>query len=164
VFGLTKVHQFHLEISAKDFEAMQPARGKSPFGFGGPGGKPGGGKPEKPAEKPNNKTAETHRSAFGMEFPWVHGKLIAQGKTYEDSGIRYKGNASYMMSAGKLKRNFKIELDRYDNTLRYRGLKTITLNSGAADPDRMREALAYAIFNAAGVPAPRTAFVEVTLT
>ena len=32
------------------------------------------------------------------------------------------------------------------------------------DPTRGREALAYAVFRAAGVPAPRTAFAEVTLT
>src|SRR5437764_6819634 len=32
------------------------------------------------------------------------------------------------------------------------------------DPAKVREALAYAVFRAAGVPAPRSAFAEVTLT
>ena len=32
------------------------------------------------------------------------------------------------------------------------------------DPAKAREALAFAVFRAAGVPAPRTAFAEVTLT
>src|SRR5205823_8507436 len=67
-------------------------------------------------------------------------------------------------SARGLKRNFKIELDHYDTDLRFRGLKIINLNAGAMDPTKAREALSYAVFRAAGVPAPRTAFAEVTLT
>src|SRR5437899_1016785 len=81
LFGLTKVHEFHLEFAAKQWEKMQPAggplgfpggpgrpgggRGGFPGGPGGPGGFPGGpAGPEKPAEK----VADTHRgSGFGME-------------------------------------------------------------------------------------------------
>src|SRR5207248_9690156 len=36
--------------------------------------------------------------------------------------------------------------------------------AGSLDPTRSRETLAFAVFRAAGVPAPRTAFAEVTLT
>ena len=64
----------------------------------------------------------------------------------------------------RAKRNFRLDLDHYDEDLRFHGLKSITLNAGAMDPTRGREALSYAIFRAAGVPAPRTAFAEVTLT
>src|SRR5947209_1001594 len=42
VFGLTKVWQFHLEITAKDWDKMQPVGGMR--GFGGPG--PGFGGPD----------------------------------------------------------------------------------------------------------------------
>ena len=38
------------------------------------------------------------------------------------------------------------------------------LQSGALDPTKAREALAFALFREAGVPAPRTAMAEVTLT
>ena len=38
------------------------------------------------------------------------------------------------------------------------------LQSGALDPTKAREALAFALFREAGVPAPRTALAEVTLT
>ncbi len=38
------------------------------------------------------------------------------------------------------------------------------LQSGTLDPTRAREALAFAFFRAAGVPAPRTAIAEVALT
>ena len=47
IFGLTKVYDFHLKVSAKDFDRMQPSGGmRGPGGFrggpGGPGGPPGG--------------------------------------------------------------------------------------------------------------------------
>src|SRR5207247_11426189 len=62
------------------------------------------------------------------------------------------------------KRNVNIELDEYDSDLPFQRLKTINLNAGAMDPTRGREALSFAVFRAAGVPAPRTAYAEVTLT
>ncbi|MBI1914630.1 MAG: CotH kinase family protein [Planctomycetes bacterium] len=160
VFGLTKVHDLHLEISAKEWEKMQAVTGGMRFP-GGPGGFGGPQRPEKPAEKP----ADVHKgNGFGMEFPWAHGQLTEDGKTYKDLGLRYKGNASYLMSARGLKRNFKIELDHYHADQRYHGLKTINLNAGAMDPTRAREALSFAVFRAAGVPAPRTSYAQVTLT
>src|SRR5207249_8779911 len=65
---------------------------------------------------------------------------------------------------GQLRRNLKIDIDRYHKGQAFHGMKMITLNSGAADPTRYREALAYPLYLAAGVPAPRTAFAQVTLT
>jgi spore coat protein H len=166
VFGLTKVHTFHVEVSAKEWQAMQPAGGGMRFGPPRPGGADKDkAPPEKaPPEKPGEEPRERHRGAFGTEFPWAHGDLSEDGTAYRDLGIRYKGNASYMASARGLKRNLKFELDRFDDNGRYFGLKTINLNAGALDPTRGREALAYALFRAAGVPAPRTAFAEVSLT
>jgi spore coat protein CotH len=170
VFGLTKVRQLHLQLSAKEWERMQPVGGMrfpggpgGPGGFGGPGGP--GGPGGKPADKPGEEPVERHKgSGFGIEFPWAHGELTEDGRTYKDVGVRFKGNASYMASARGLKRNFKIELDHYDKDQRYQGLKTINLNAGAMDPTRGREALSFAVFRAAGVPAPRTAYAAVTLT
>ncbi len=174
IFGLTKVWQFHLQFTAKEWETMQPTGGmRFPGGPGGPGGRPGfppgpGGAekpPEKPTDKPADKPTDVHKgSGFGIEYPWVHGEFTVDGKTYKNLGVRYKGNASYMAAARGLKRNFKIELDHYDDEMRFQGLKTINLNAGAMDPTKGHEVLSYAVFRAAGVPAPRTAFVEATLT
>jgi spore coat protein CotH/Ca2+-binding EF-hand superfamily protein len=160
VFGLTKLHQMHLEFTAKEWERMQQVVG----GMGGPGRGPGG--PAKPPEpKPGEEPIERHKgSGFGMQFPWAHADLSAGGKDYEDIGIRYKGNFSYVASTRGLKRNFKIELDHYDADLRFHGLKTLNLNAGAVDQTKMREALSFSVFRAAGVPASRTAYAEVTLT
>jgi spore coat protein CotH len=173
LFGLTKVVHLDLQVASKEWDSMQPSQGRGfpggPGGFpGGPGGFPGGpgGFPGGPAvpEKAAEKTDVHKGSGFGMEFPWAHGELTAEGKTYKDIGIRFKGNASYMASSRGLKRNFKIDLDHYKTELRFHGLKSINLNAGAMDPSKAREALSFAVFRAAGVPAPRTAYAEVTLT
>ena len=154
VFGLTKVHEFHLELTVKEWAQMQKVEsGMTIFG------------PKKFVTKPGEEPIERHLTAgFGLAFPWAHADLHADGKTYKNVGLRYKGNGSYVSTDKMLKRNFKIEIDHYDEDQRFHGLKTITLNSGAVDTSRMREALAYAVFRSAGVPAPRTALAKVTLT
>jgi putative membrane-bound dehydrogenase-like protein len=68
-----------------------------------------------------------------------------------------------MASAGGLKRSLLVDLDRagYEE---FHGLHALQLQSGALDPTKAREALALTLFREAGVPAPRTALAEVTLT
>jgi putative membrane-bound dehydrogenase-like protein len=151
LFGLTRVVQLNIEIPEEEYQAMQPA---APAPFGGP----------TPALRPKRPGAqESERNLFGVAFPWARGALIAEGRTYKGVGLRYSGNASYMASAGGLKRSFLIDLERSDNR-DFHGLHAIGLQSGALDPAKAREALAFALFREAGVPAPRTAVAEVTLT
>lgn len=157
VFGHDKVWQFHLSLTAKEYDAMQPA----PGGFGFPKGP---NPPPKVEPKPGEVKRETHRSAFGTEFPWAEASLSADGFTLEKVGLRYKGNSTYLSTARSLKRSFKVDLNRLDDKGQFHGLKSLTLNCEVLDPTRSREALAYSIYRAAGVPAPRTAFAEVALT
>ncbi len=154
VFGLAKVYDIHLQLTAREWERMQAVTGGLTL-FA----------PKKPVAKEGEEPFEWHKSpGFGIEFPWAHADLTIDGKVLKNVGLRYKGNGSYLSSDKFLKRNLKIELDHYDEDLRYEKLKTITLNAGAVDATRMREALAYAVFRAAGVPASRTAFAKVALT
>ena len=164
VFGLDKVWQFHLEIPAKDYETMQPAAGMRGPG-GGRGGFPGG-EAEQLAARQADKNADVHKgSGFGVEFPFAHATFTAGGKSFANAGVRYKGNASYMASSRSLKRSLKIELDHFNADADYfHDIRKLNLNSGVMDPTKGREALAFAAYRAAGVPAPRTAFAEVTLT
>ena len=156
VFGLTNVLQLHLELSAKDFAGLEPVGGGFPFG--------GFGAPKKDPPKVDPK-ADIHKGgSFGLEFPWVRGTLTVDGKTYKDVGFRYKGGGSYVLGANRLKRNLKIDFDRHNPKQRFHGLKSINLNAGAMDPAGVREALAFAVYRDAGVPTPRTAYAEVTLT
>lgn len=162
IFGHQQVHQFHLTVKAEEYAAMEPTQGGFPFGGppggGRPGGPPGGG----PGGNPFGPDAGAGR--FNFDFKYVHAELQADDKTYRDVGLRYKGNGSYMMSARGAKRSFKIDLDRFDDKQTFRGHKKLNLNSGAMDPTKAREALAYSVFRAAGIPSPRTAFAEVRLT
>lgn len=151
LFGLTRLVGIHLEIPAEEYQAMRPP---APAGFGAP---PRAPQPKKPGGR------ETERNLFGLEFAWARGSLTAEGRTYTPVGLRYSGNASYMASAAGLKRPFLVELDRF-GPREFHGLRAIQLQAGPLDPTKAREALAFALFRAAGVPAPRTAMAEVTLT
>lgn len=154
LFGLSKVYDLHLQLTAREWERMQAITGGLTL-F----------PPKRAVPKEGEEPFEWHKTAgFGIEFPWAHADLVIDGKLIKNVGLRYKGNGSYVSSEKFLKRNLKIEIDHYEEGLRYQGLKMITLNAGAVDATRMREALAYAVFRSAGVPAPRTAFAKVTLS
>lgn len=151
VFGLTRVWKIHLEMLPEEWAKLQPTGG--PRGPWGPG-----------EDRSKQGDEETHKGGFGMEFPWAQGDLTIGDRTYRKVGLRYKGNFTYMAGSGGLKRPLKIDFDRHDTTQEFHGLKKINLNSGVTDPARARESLSFAIFRAAGVPAPRTAYAELTLT
>jgi putative membrane-bound dehydrogenase-like protein len=152
VFGTAKVWAIHLEIPAKEYEAMQPPAGG---GFGFPGAPPA-----KPAAGDKR---DSERNLFGTEFRWAEGDLSAEGKTYKKVGVRYAGEITYFASSQGLKRPLKIDFSRFGDQ-RFHGLTALHLHAMPLDPSKGREVIAYSVFRAAGVPAPRTAFAEVTLT
>lgn len=157
LFGPDKVWTAHLHISAKDWDAMHPTRG---FGFfGQPALRP-------PAEKGKEKDQPTAppRGGFGYDFPYVKADLEFDGKKWQNVGVRFKGNSSYALAGKDLKRPFKIDFERFAAGQSFHGLKVINLANNALDPSQLREALAYSVYRAADVPAPRTAFVELYLT
>jgi spore coat protein H len=158
LFGLTMVHEFHLNLSVTDYQKMQPPPGMKFPGFG----------PKQPAPKdPPKEAPDVHKSAgaFGTEFPWVRAEFSAAGQMFKNVGVRYKGNFTYIASAQMLRRPLKIDLDHFEDAApRLHGHRKINLSNGITDSGRAREALAYAVHRAAGVPAPRTAFAELTLT
>jgi spore coat protein H len=150
VFGVGKVTQFNLTMSEKQFAALAPANGPriGPPGFGPPRKQPEG----------------THRNTFGVDFPWVKGDVTFDGKTFKDVGIRYKGNYTFMATAQSLKKSLKFDLNKHVEEQKLDGLTMLNFHCGVSDPSRAREALSYAFFRDAGVPAPRTSFAELTLT
>jgi putative membrane-bound dehydrogenase-like protein len=150
-FGASRVWAFHLEIPAREFEAMQPPAA----GFGFPGVPP-----TRPA--PRDKR-DSERNLFGTEFRWAEGDLSADGKTYKKVGVRYAGDITYFVSARGAKRPLKIDFSKF-GAQQFHGLTSLHLHAMPLDPAKGREALAYSVFRAAGVSAPRTAFAEVTLS
>lgn len=87
------------------------------------------------------------------------------GQTWENVGIRYKGNSSLRSSWGRtLKMPFRFDFDEMENEYpeiknqRFYGFKRLTLSSGFTDNSLIREKVAADIFRTAGVPSAQTAF------
>ncbi|WP_422928190.1 PVC-type heme-binding CxxCH protein [Singulisphaera sp. PoT] len=154
LFAPTKVVRVDLEVSPEEYQALQP-----PAMFGAPGAAP----PPAPPKLPDGRERESEKNLFGVAFPWAQAALSVDGQARKSVGLRYAGNGSYFASAGGLKRSFKVDLERFGKGDLER-LHAIQLQSGAVDPTKLREVLAYAAFREAGVPSPRTALAEVTLT
>lgn len=163
VFGLGKVWSMHLTIQPDQWEKMQPKR--VPGGFGFPPRQDGKAAQPKQDVKPAEANRDTKpRNTFGFEFTYVKGDLEIEGRTFKDVGVRYKGNGSYAVSQGRLKRPLKIDLDRYRGEQSFFGQTKLTLNSNVMDPSAAREVLSYLAFRSLDVPASRTAYAKLTLT
>jgi spore coat protein H len=144
-FSLTNVWDFHLTISIQDWKAMQPSQPdrSGPRPNGGPGGQGGFAK---------------------TEFPCVRAALRFNGQTLEKIGVRFKGNSSYRAADTGYKRPFKLDFNQFDENQKFLGLTQLKLSNNFKDSSQSREALAYDLFRAAGVPCSRTAFVKLYLT
>ncbi len=78
------------------------------------------------------------------------------------AGLRIKGRAGSFRSLDQ-KPAFKLKFDFVQDGQRFRGLKRLTLNNLVQDPSMLHEWVAYTIFRALDVPAPRIGYVYLTL-
>src|SRR5262249_24572611 len=125
-------------------------------GFPGMGGPPGAAKP-----LPEGRLI---RGNFGFDFEYVKADLVINGITYKNVAVRFKGSGTYAMAQRHLKRPFKIDVDRPDSKPSFGAVTNLVMNNNVMTPTAAREALAYAVYRAAEVPAPRTAYAVVRLT
>lgn len=99
---------------------------------------------------------------------YVPGKLIFQGQTYANVGVRYKGSVGAFQAPCTLngtlashsgpkdgKCSIKVSFNWRDPEGRFYGLKKLLFHSMNNDPSFMRDRLGYAMFREMGVPAPR---------
>jgi spore coat protein H len=179
VFELTRIWKIDLHVSAENWKAMQPTGdgfpgfGPPPPGRGIPGAPAPGGNPPNPGgeTKPNDAPPATGRpvapfrpGSFGYEFEYVKADVKLDDHAFNDVGLRFKGNGTYMVSAAGRKRSFKIDFNRYVDGQKFHGMQQLNLHNNVMDPTHVRQALSYAVFQAAGIASPRTAFAEVSLT
>ncbi len=145
VFGLTRIWKIHVHVTAENWKAMQPpAGGGLPPGPGGRGGmRPG---------------------SFGFEFEYVKADIELDGESLAEIGLRFKGNGSYMLSQSSRKRPLKVDFNRFQDGQRFHGMQQLNLHNNVMDPTHVRQALSYPVFQSAGIPSPRTAFADVSLT
>ncbi len=136
--------------------ATMPFTGAAPAGFQRP---PGGGGP-----------------GFGgdmtIENPmWVTATIEFDGQTWTNVGVRYKGNSSLNGSwhNKSLKLPFKFDFDEFEQAYpeidnqRFYGFKQLSLGNSFGDATYMRDAIAYDLYEDAGLVAAETAFYDVTL-
>jgi spore coat protein H len=139
-FGLTKTYTFHFTFEAAEWDKMQPVN-LGGFGRGGPMGGNGDDR-----------------------YPTGTATMEVDGQAWGRLQLRFKGNSSFNFARSSLKRSLKLDFNELDSKARFFGLTKLNLNNDAMDHSALREALAYDVFRAAGVVAPRTALARVYLT
>ena len=82
----------------------------------------------------------------------------------EDIGARFKGNGTFALGQEVNKISLKLAFNEFVKGRKLGTLKTINLHSNVTDASYANEVLAFRLFRAAGVPAPRTAYAPVRLT
>jgi len=99
---------------------------------------------------------------------YFEGSFTYEGIAYDDVGTRTKGGCGswrYLEEKPSLKLNLTWDPDETDDDCpserRLYGQKRLTLNNGVQDESAMREHLAYRFYRAVGIPAPRTAAIQV---
>ncbi len=169
VFGLTKLWKIHVHLTQENWGKMQPQGGGFPM-FGPPGMQPGmppGGMPPGAQRGPAGGARPqpmARPGSFGFEFDYAVADIEIGDERFQNVGLRFKGNGTYMMSASTRKRPMKIDFNRNDQKQKFHGLQQLNLQNDVMDPTHLKSALSYSVFSTVGIPSPRTAFAEVTLT
>jgi hypothetical protein len=151
LFQDTRVITVNLTFTPQEFAALRPIRVA------------GGGSRESWLQG-----AEGHRNGLsasrGIEFPYVHASASIDGRTVREIGVRYKGNGTFDLGQRVNKTSFKLDLNHYVKGQKLAGVKMLNLHSNVTDASYTNEVLAFRVFRAAGVPAPRTSYARVTIT
>lgn len=97
---------------------------------------------------------------FPSPYDWFPARVTVDGAVYDDVAIRKKG---FYGSVSASRPSVKIRFDKYVDGQTHRGLTRLTLNNGRQDDSRLRTCLAYGVFAAHGLPAPRCNFARLTV-
>ncbi len=92
--------------------------------------------------------------------PDVHATLAYQGLSW-DVGFKLKGSSTYQDLDGKP--SIKVDLEQWVDDQSILGVRRLTLNSMVFDRTMLREHVAYRLYGAMGVPAPRHGYARVSI-
>ncbi|MBN2553777.1 MAG: CotH kinase family protein, partial [Spirochaetales bacterium] len=92
----------------------------------------------------------------------VPADLIVDGRLYPRVGVSFRGNSSYFMIGGSLKKSFSISIDHADDEQRLYGYRTLDLLNGHADPSFLRTVL-FSRISRSYIPAPKANFVRLVI-
>jgi spore coat protein H len=93
---------------------------------------------------------------------FVRATLRENGIVYENVAIHLKGSVGSFREVDD-KPDLTLDFNRFNNGLRFHGLRRIHLNNSVEDPSYCNELLGSELFRAAGIPAPRVTHAAVTL-
>jgi spore coat protein CotH len=85
--------------------------------------------------------------------------ISLDGEVVLQVGIRSRGSGS----RSETKPGLKVDFNKYIKTQEFHGYKTLVIDNLTQDPALMREKLAYAVFEAMGIPAPQIAHTRLTV-
>ena len=137
---------------------------------GGDAGSPDAGGPEQLYDMTSLPSfeitlTEACRSALATTpTEYCEGSLVyrpptGEPQTFPQVGVRLKGSASFQPLDGKAA--FKIKVDEYVEGTRFFKARRLTLNNMVQDPSMAHELLAYRVYRAMGLPAPRCNYARV---
>lgn len=101
---------------------------------------------------------------LGFDFNWTHADVEIGGLRFTNAGARLKGNGTYLGSLYGNKHPFKLDLNKYAKGQKLGGMDEFTFNNLINDHSYMSDALGYAFYREAGVPASRTAYAYLSLS
>lgn len=87
--------------------------------------------------QPDYWTLLTQNYASSTDLP---AQMTVDGEIYDDVGVRFKGQTSYMGTGNSQKKSFNISLHYLHDDQRLMGYRTLNLNNGFQDPSFLREA------------------------
>lgn len=93
-------------------------------------------------------------------YDWFKGDVTIGGVTLKNVGIRKRG---LLGSDSSTRPSFNIDFDQYVKGQTFAGESRLTLHNNNQDSSQVQQALSYRVFAAAGVPAPRCNFAQVTV-
>lgn len=155
LFGATHVWRVDFRFDEADWKGIKPSRVK-PINIVGQDGR-------MILRNPNAKRSGL-AGVLGMEFNWVEAELTFGGQEFTRVAARYRGNGTYLSSLYGSKQSIKIDLNKNLPDQKLFGLDKLNFNNLVEDTTFMHDALGYALFRAAGVAAPRTAYAWMTLS
>ncbi|MBD91064.1 MAG: hypothetical protein CL940_12075, partial [Deltaproteobacteria bacterium] len=92
--------------------------------------------------------------------------IVYDGTRVDTVAVRVKGNSSLNSVANNPNTDrfsFKVDTNYYVSGQRLRGVKKLNFNNGFKDPSMIREHVGYRLATEMGLPAPRTAFIDLTI-
>jgi spore coat protein H len=94
------------------------------------------------------------------EKTYVRASVTAEDQTFDDCGVRLKGEGSFRPLEDKP--SFAVKFDEFERGRRYCGLDKIMFNNSSQDRSYLSEYLCTSLYRDAGVPAARVTYARVT--